>query len=113
MSFHLKTIKSRSTTWMSPEYHLILAHPKLSQKKGQKVRYCSSGRKGQITVIGCGNATGKAIPPFIIFDGKKVNNLWLEGEFPGSSYGTSEFTKVCSKDGPGKIVVQASGHASH
>lgn len=34
--------------------------------KGQKkIRYQSSGKKQQITAIGCGSATGLALPPFI------------------------------------------------
>ena len=53
--------------------------PKVLTKKGQKkVRYQTSGKKEQITVIGCGNATRQAIPPLntCIFAAKQVNYLW-------------------------------------
>ena len=59
-------------------------------KKGQKkVRSRTSGRKGQVTVIGCGNAVGQPIPPFVIFDAAKLNSLWTKGEVPGTRYGLS------------------------
>ncbi len=45
--------------------------PNIIAKQGQKkVRYRVSGKKEQITVLGCANAIGQAIPPMIIFDGK-------------------------------------------
>ena len=65
--------------------------PKVLAVKGQKkVRYCTSGNKSQITVIGCVNATGTAIPPFVIFDAKSLNIEWTEGEVPGTIYGLSD-----------------------
>jgi len=44
------------------------SHPlKIVTKKGKKkARYQTSGEKQQITVIGCGSATGHVIPPFTI-----------------------------------------------
>ena len=48
--------------------------PKVAARKGQKkVRYASSRRKNQITIVACGNATGQPIPPFVIFDVKQLN----------------------------------------
>ena len=44
-------------------------------RKGQrKVRYRTSGNKSQITVVGCINATGTALPPFVIFVQKTL--IW-------------------------------------
>ena len=41
--------------------------PKVAVPKGwKKVRYRCSGQKSQITVIGCGNATGQTIPPYTL-----------------------------------------------
>ena len=37
-------------------------------RKTKKVRYCTSGRKGQLTVVACANAAGQTIPPMIIYD---------------------------------------------
>ena len=56
----------------------------------KKVRYQSPGRKGQITVVGCGNAAGQVIPPLIIFDAKKVKHAWTKDEVPGTKYGVSD-----------------------
>ena len=64
--------------------------PNIVAKKGmKKVRYRSSGRKGQVTIVGCANASGHAIPPMVIFDVQKLNPSWTEGEFPGTKYGLS------------------------
>ena len=65
--------------------------PRVVCVKGQKkVRYCCSSNKSQITVLGCCSATGQMQPPFIIFDAKKLNPLWTQGEIPCTRYGLSE-----------------------
>ena len=65
--------------------------PKIIAAEGQeKVRYCTSGKNQQITVIGCGNATGQAIPPFIIFAAKQINPRWMQDEVVGSCYAISD-----------------------
>ena len=59
--------------------------PKVIAKRGQKkVRCRTSGQKAQITVIGCGSATGQILPPFIIYSAKKLNHLWMRDEVTGS-----------------------------
>ena len=55
----------------------------------KKVRYRSTGRKEQVTIVGCGSAAGHVIPPTIIFDAKKMNYGWTSGELPGTMYGCS------------------------
>ena len=65
--------------------------PKVVAKKGQKkVRYQTSGQKQQITIIGCGSATGHVIPPFIVFAAKQVNYLWTRNEVSGSRFAVSD-----------------------
>jgi len=65
--------------------------PNIVTHSGQKkVRYRTSGKKEQITVIACANAAGQAIPPMIIFEGKYLNHEWTIGEVPGTKYGMSE-----------------------
>ena len=55
-------------------------------KEGQKkVWYRTSGTKSQITVIGCGSATGQS-SPFIIFAAKQINPRWCTDEVPGTRY---------------------------
>ena len=39
-----------------------------------------------MTIVGCANATGQAIPPMVIFDAQKLNYAWTKGEFPGTKY---------------------------
>ena len=65
--------------------------PKIVAAKGQKkIRYRTSGQKSQITVIGCGSATGQILPPFIIFAAKQLNILWTNEEVSGSRYAVSD-----------------------
>ena len=58
----------------------------IATKGTRKVRYRASGRKGQVTIVGC---VGQVIPPMVIFDAQKLNTAWTEGEFPGTKYGLS------------------------
>ena len=65
--------------------------PKTIALKGtKKVRQITSGNKTQITVLGCVNATGTAMPPMVVFTGKRLNHELCEGEIPGTLYGTSD-----------------------
>lgn len=65
--------------------------PKVVALKGQKkVCYRTSGTKAQITVVGCGSATGQVLQPFIIFVAKQVNPQWCTDEVPGTRYAVSE-----------------------
>ena len=65
--------------------------PKIVAQKGQKkVTYQTPGQKQQITVIGCGSATGHVIPPFIVFAAKNLNYFWTKNEVSGSYYRVSD-----------------------
>ena len=65
--------------------------PNIVAVKGtKKVRYRSSGRKGKVTIVACGNAAGQVIPPMVIFDAKNLNHAWTENEIPGTKYGLSD-----------------------
>ena len=65
--------------------------PKVIAKRGaKKVRYRTSGQKSQITVVGCGSASGQVLPPFIIFAAKQLSPLWTRDEIIGSRYAVSD-----------------------
>ena len=49
----------------------------------------TSGDKSQITVVGCINAVGQAIPPFVIFKAKTLSPLWMKNGVPGTAYACS------------------------
>ena len=51
--------------------------------------YLTGGDKSQVTVLACASACGQAIPPFVVFDRKSLNQKWTEGEVPGTLYGLS------------------------
>ena len=64
--------------------------PNVVAKCGQKkVRLRVSGKKEQITVLGCANAIGQVIPPMVIFEGKYLNYQWTRNKIPGTYYGMS------------------------
>ena len=65
--------------------------PHVVTTKGQKkVRYATSGNKSQITVVGCINAIGQALPPFVIFNTKNLNIEWTAGEVTGTTNSLSD-----------------------
>ncbi len=65
--------------------------PRIVSAKGtKKVRQISSGNKTQITILGCCNAAGQAIPPMVVFSGKRFNHELSKGEVPGTLYGMSD-----------------------
>lgn len=45
----------------------------------------TSGRSSMVTVLGCGNALGSAIPPYFVFPGKRMRAELLEGASTGAS----------------------------
>ena len=64
--------------------------PKVIAAKGQKkVCYQTSGKKEQITVVGCASATGQSVPPFLN-SGKQINYLWTIDEVTGSRFAVSD-----------------------
>ena len=102
--------------------------PRIVAKRGQKkVRSRTSGKKGQVTVIACGNAVGQHILPLVIFDAAKLNALWTKGEVPGTRYGVSSrgwveqqlfqgwlvehFLQYCVSSRP--LLLLLDGHSSH
>ncbi len=109
-------------------FPLTLVPPNIITKSGQKkVRYRVSGKKEQITVIGCVNAIRNSIPSMIIFEGKYLNHLWTQNEVPGTYYGMSgkgwtdqELFRSWLKNHflqyvvPGRpIILLLDGHSSH
>jgi hypothetical protein len=64
--------------------------PKVVATLGTKaVSHLTSNTKSQITVLVCTNASGYALPPFVIFDRKTLNPQMTIGEVPGTLYGLS------------------------
>ena len=55
----------------------------------QHYRYQSTGRKGQITVVACGNAARQILSPLINFDAKNIRQAWMKNEVPGTMYGSN------------------------
>ena len=56
----------------------------------KKIWYRQAGKKGQVTIVACANATGQALPPMVIFDAKNLNYAWTKNEVPGTRYGLSD-----------------------
>ncbi len=64
--------------------------PSIACRRGQRhPSSITSGDKTQITVLGCCNAAGYAMPPFVIFKRKTLKPELTMGEVPGTMYGLS------------------------
>ena len=96
--------------------------------KGQKnPSQCSSGNRGQITVVGCVSAGGQIIPPMVIWNRKTVPAQLAQMECPGTVYGLStkgwidqklfdlwfrkHFLRYAPTDRP--LLLLLDGHSSH
>ena len=69
-----------------------MAMPQGLLLRGAKRRlgiYRTSGNTRWLTVIACVSVSGQCIPPFVIFDAKRLNMEWRNGEVVGMSYGLS------------------------
>ena len=103
-------------------------HPMVVAKKGQKHPVSrSTGDKAQVTVLSCCSASGNVLPPFVIFDRKRLTPELTRNEVPGTLYGLSSsgwidselfslwFTHHFLPYAPSKrpILLLMDGHSSH
>ena len=65
-------------------------HHKVVAQAGSNPTCITSNSKTQVTVLACVSATGVAMPPFVIFKRKTMNQELTIGEIPGTLYGCSE-----------------------
>ena len=61
----------------------------VSRKGDKNPSHITSDTKSQITVLVCVNAAGDFMPPFVIFDRKKLIQGYTKGEVPNTYYGLS------------------------
>ena len=89
-------------------------------------RHCGSGRD-QVTVIGCGNAAGEMLPPYIVYAAKNLRLNWMENGPEGAWYNVTDegwmtshcfldwfknhFIATIPKERPALLLFD--GHASH
>lgn len=89
----------------------------------------TSGKGKTVTVLGCGSASGMAIPPYFIFPGKRMNQDLLKGASPGADGTMSEtgwsnsevfrkylefhFLKFVPGRNDDSILLILDGHRSH
>ena len=62
----------------------------IAKREQRKVRYCTFGKRSQVTVVACIKDTGQCMLPFITFDAKNLNIDWTRDEVPGTTYGLSD-----------------------
>ena len=89
----------------------------------------TSGKGKTVTILGCGSASGVAIPPFFVFPGKRMNSDLLHGSTPGAAATLSEtgwsnsevfrtylethFLKFIPGRSGEKVLLILDGHRSH
>ncbi|XP_062613890.1 uncharacterized protein LOC134275640 [Saccostrea cucullata] len=103
--------------------------PNIVAAKGMAAQVVTSERSQTITVIGCGNAVGCSIPPFLVFPGKRLLPELLDGATTGcdgamsdtgysnteifNNYVKNHFTKFVSGKPGQPILLLYDGHRSH
>ena len=106
--------------------------PNIVAPKGCKAQTVTSERGQNATVIGCGNAGGASIPPYLIFPGKRMLPELLKDATPGcdgavsitgkgysntdifSTYVKSHFFEyVQGRDPDQYVILMYDGHRSH
>ena len=104
--------------------HLITVHLVYWPERARKSQLVTNHR---LLFVGCINATGQALPPFIVFDAKNLNIKWTDGEVPGTTYGLSNsgwmdnilfkewFLKhfLCHAGSGHPLLLLMDGHSSH
>lgn len=89
----------------------------------------TSGKSSTVTILGCGSASGMAVPPYFVFPGKRMISDLLQGATPGadgcvsdSGWSNSEvfrnylehhFMKFVPTHSDQKILLLLDGHKSH
>ncbi|XP_056023023.1 uncharacterized protein LOC125660656 [Ostrea edulis] len=104
--------------------------PNIISAKGMPAQIVTSERPQTITVLGCGNALGSSIPPYLMFPGKRVLPELFDGDTTGrdgsmsdtgysntdifNSYIKNHFTKYVQSRNPEQpILLLYDGHRSH
>ena len=64
--------------------------PKVVGEKGKKTNSIISHRSATTTLIACGNAAGRSLPPYYVFKGKRRTPELLDGALPGSNMDMTE-----------------------
>ena len=89
----------------------------------------TAGKGKTVTVLGCGSASGYAIPPYLVFAGKRLSPDLLKGAKPGFAAAMSEtgwsnfqvfreylknhFLKYAPGRNDEKLFLILDGHTSH
>lgn len=62
-------------------FHLAEVWKRVLAVKGTKkvTSHIDADPKERLTVLACGNAAGKMLDPFVLFDGMKQLGVWTEG----------------------------------
>ncbi|XP_046560289.1 MFS-type transporter clz9-like [Haliotis rubra] len=104
--------------------------PKLVSSTRCKPQAVTTGKSKTVTVIGAGNASGNAIPPYFVFPGQRMRDDLMEGASPGADgtvsetgwsntdifniYMKSHFVKyAATSSAESLLLVLYDGHKSH
>jgi len=66
---------------------------KIITKRGSKnpVMVVPGSGKEQFTILALASASGKQYPPFVVFSGKNLYDIWMRGGPDNALYGTSDY----------------------
>lgn len=92
----LKEIMTEKDLFQSPHLiynmdekgvRLTLHHQQqvLARKGEKRVHIIAPEHAENVIVVGCGNALGQAVPPMVLFKGKRKKDDWIDGMPPGTA----------------------------
>lgn len=64
--------------------------PHVVSGTGQTPQAVTTGKSSTVTILGCGSASGVAIPPYFVFPGMRMRTELMEGATPGATGDVSE-----------------------
>jgi hypothetical protein len=91
---------------------IYLRNTRLTSKGKKRVVANTSGNRKQITIVGCGSAAGRGIPPCIIYPGKRLTAELILGGPLGTRY-TRSSNGYITTDTFKKYIQHFAGHSKH
>ena len=88
--YHLKERPHLIYSVEEKEITLDYMPPHVGAKKTTHSSVATSRKSSTITIIGCGSASGMAVPPYFVFPGAKMKLELVEGATPGAAGDVSE-----------------------
>ncbi|XP_065941319.1 uncharacterized protein [Magallana gigas] len=88
----LKWFRGFMKRWPDLKKGITLNHapPHVESGTGDTPQAVTTGKSSTVTILGCGSASGVAIPPYFVFPGMRMRSELMEGSTPGAAGDVTE-----------------------